>query len=255
MATEYKKEPVLILRMDGEDLKELVESTQFEPEASIIFSQLDQADGSLHKCLTVALGLLSVDHGMPPSSDPWVYGNIVEPALQSLSSELDEPISQETFFEKFQKLVNNIAQCLHDHPVIVAHSENTFDGSAIRRLLSNRFELNKLLNGIWRDLPKDQSLKAPKEYFLFALDKLSTSTELPPCGTHDQVDAIVNGVIEMANVDDSKIMSEQAFKKEVTEILQSLSLRLGANPIIFSSNSVIDEPLASSSPPTPAQSE
>lgn len=72
MGTEVKKDPVLILRIDGEDLKDFVESARFEPEAATIFSQLEKADTSLHKCLTMALGQLSVDHGIPPPSDPWV---------------------------------------------------------------------------------------------------------------------------------------------------------------------------------------
>ena len=71
--------------------------------------------------------------------------NIVEPALQSLPADrLEQPASQDTFFEEFKKLLNNIIQCLQEHPVIVAHSENTFDGSGIKRLLSNKFELDKV---------------------------------------------------------------------------------------------------------------
>lgn len=247
-ATEFKKDPVLILRMDGEDLKEYVESAQFESEAISIFSKLDQTDASLCKCLAMALEQLSVDQGMPPSSDHWVYGNIVEPALQSLSAEIDEPISEETFVEKFSKLVENIGQRLQEHPVIVAHSENTYDGSAIHRLLSNKFELYKLLDAAWSDLPND--VKVPKDCLLFALERLATPAELPPYGTVNQVDVIVNGVIEMIKVDDERMFNEQEFKKTVTEVLESLSLRLGANPIFVSTNLVIHEPLVSSSPPT-----
>ncbi|ONK64946.1 uncharacterized protein A4U43_C07F31740 [Asparagus officinalis] len=145
---------------------------------------------------------------MPPSTGPWVYGSIVEPSLQSLSAGLNEPISQEIFLETFKKIINNIIQRLHEHPVIVAHSENSFDGSVIRRLLSNRFELNKLLDVVWRDLPKDQSVNASKECILFALDRLAISTEFPPRVSNDQVDVIVNEVIEMVNVDNIKSMNE-----------------------------------------------
>lgn len=37
-----------------------------------------------------------------------------------------------------------IADRLREHPVIVAHSENNFNGSGVRRLLSNKFELDKV---------------------------------------------------------------------------------------------------------------
>jgi len=59
----------------------------------------------------------------------------------------------------------------------------------------------------------------------------------------------------MVNVDNRTIFNEREFKKTVTDILESLSLQLGANPISVSSNMVIDEPLASSSSPTSAQSD
>lgn len=254
MAIEFKKDPVLILRIDGEDLREYVESTQFEPDTISIFSKLDLAGTSWCKCLTLALGQLSVDQGVPPPSDRWVYGNIIEPSLRLLSAEFDESISQETFLEKFKKLLNNIVQRLQEHPIIVAHSENTYNGSAIQRLLSNRFELNKLLDAVWRDLPKDMT--TTKDCLLFALDRLASPAELPPYGTNDEVDAIVREVIGMIKIEDGKmVFNEVEFKKTVSEVLESLSLRLGANPISVSSNLVIDEPLASSSSPTPVQSD
>lgn len=37
-----------------------------------------------------------------------------------------------------------VANRLKEQPVIVAHSENTFDGSGVKRLLSNKFELDKV---------------------------------------------------------------------------------------------------------------
>lgn len=65
--------------------------------------------------------------------------------MQELSSDqLDQPVSQEAFFQEFKKFLTIIAQRLQHHPVIVAHTENTFDGSGIRRLLSNKFEFDKV---------------------------------------------------------------------------------------------------------------
>jgi hypothetical protein len=73
--------------------------------------------------------------------------NVVEPALQELSAnQLDQPVSQEVFFQEFRKFLGIMALRLQQHPVIVAHTENTFDGSGIRRLLSNKFELDKVRN-------------------------------------------------------------------------------------------------------------
>ncbi|KAJ0968718.1 hypothetical protein J5N97_021595 [Dioscorea zingiberensis] len=247
MAAGLKRDPIVILRMDGEDLREFVESPSFEPEAMSIFSSIDSANVSLSKCLLMGLQQLTVEHGLPPVSDSWVSSSIVQPALQSLSGDhLEQPASQETFLEEFKKLVLGITQLLEEQPVIVAHSENTFDGTGIQRLLSNSFELNKLLDAAWRDLPKDHG-KVTKDYLRITLDGMASSANLPPLGAVPQVDAIVKEAFKMVNADDGKKVDEQEFKKLITEILGSIMLQLQGNAIFVSSNSVIHETIPSSS--------
>lgn len=70
--------------------------------------------------------------------------NILEPALESLGGALHELVSQETFLAEFKRAAENVARLLKEQPTIVAHSQNTFDGSGIKRLLSNKFELEKV---------------------------------------------------------------------------------------------------------------
>jgi hypothetical protein len=71
--------------------------------------------------------------------------NIIDPALLQLpADQLDQPASREGFFEQLKKLLGAIAQRLWEQPLIVAHTENTFDGSGVRRLLANKFELDKV---------------------------------------------------------------------------------------------------------------
>lgn len=247
MAAGLKRDPIVILRIDGEDLKEFVESQKFETEAISIFSLLGPDDLPLGKCMTQALEQLKVEHGMPPASDPWVLSNVIEPALQSFSKDqLEQHAPQEVFLEEFKKLLCGIVQRLQEHPVIVAHSENTFNGSGIRRLLSNKFELDKLLSTAWKDLPKDRHHKLPKEYLRIALDS-AASADLPPYGAVNEVDAIMNEAFRMVNVDDGKSVNEEEFKKIMAEILGFIMLQLESKPIFVSSNSVVNEPLASSS--------
>ncbi|MCI56465.1 calcium-binding EF-hand family protein, partial [Trifolium medium] len=55
---------------------------------------------------------------------------------------------------------------------------------------------------------------------------------------------------------DAKLVKEDEFKKILTEILGSIMLQLEGNPISVSSNSVVHEPLGSSSTllqPSPAE--
>lgn len=74
-----------------------------------------------------------------------VFNNIVDPALVSQAGPAwDKPVTQETFLEEFKKVALSVVNCLKEKPVIVAHSENTFDGSGVKRLLSNKFELDKV---------------------------------------------------------------------------------------------------------------
>lgn len=72
MAAGLKRDPVVILRIDGEDLQEFVNSPTFEPELVSIFSEIESPDGSLKDHIIKAFEKLTVDHGMPPATDPWV---------------------------------------------------------------------------------------------------------------------------------------------------------------------------------------
>jgi len=73
-----------------------------------------------------------------------VFNNIVDPALSQAGPALDKPAAQETFLEEFKKVALSVVDFLKEKPVIVAHSENTFDGRGVKRLLSNKFELDRV---------------------------------------------------------------------------------------------------------------
>uniref|UniRef100_A0ACD5YKU9 Uncharacterized protein n=1 Tax=Avena sativa TaxID=4498 RepID=A0ACD5YKU9_AVESA len=146
MAAGLQRDPIVILRMNGEDLNEFADSSTYETEAVAIFSQVESGNASLRQCLSAALRHLTVDHGMPPASDSLVVETVIEPALQELSSadQLDRPASQEAFFQEFRKYLGIIARRLQERPVIVAHSENTFDGAGVRKILSNKSEFDNV---------------------------------------------------------------------------------------------------------------
>ncbi|XP_077231391.1 calcium-binding EF-hand family protein [Tasmannia lanceolata] len=248
MAAGLKRDPIVILRIDGEDLHEFADSPRFQLEAVAIFSHIESADESLHDYITKALEQLTVDHGLPPSSDSWVSSIIIKPAMQSCGVDQHEkPISQETFLEVFNMVVKNIALSLREHPVIVAHSENTFDGSGIKRFLYNKFELEKSLDSAWTALPKDRHGKVSKEYLRVALDGVGPNAGLPPYGAINQMDQVVGDVLKMVDADDGKTVDEDEFKKLMKEILGSIMLQLEGNPISISSNSVVHGPLSSAS--------
>ncbi|MBA0614268.1 hypothetical protein Godav_014584 [Gossypium davidsonii] len=250
MAAGLKRDPIVILRIDGEDLLEFINGPSYEVEMLSVFSQIvsDDAVLPMRDCIVKALEKLTVDQGMPPSPDSWVTSNIIEPALQLWDGNNQENlVSQETFLEEFKKVAERVAQNLKEQPVIVAHSENTFDGSGIKRLLSNKFELDKLLNTALENVPKDRNGKVSKEYLRVVLDVVAPSASLPPIGAVEQIDKVVADAFDMINADDGKAVKEDEFKKLLTEILGSVMLQLEGNPVSISSNSVVHEPLASSS--------
>ncbi|PON55117.1 Parvalbumin [Parasponia andersonii] len=252
MAAGLKRDPIVILRIDGEDLLEFVSSPSFEPEMISISSEIELSSAdqglTLRDFIIKALEKLTVEQGIPPTSDSWVVSNILEPALQQCAGhDWEKPVSQETFLVEFKKAVENVAQHLKEQPVIVAHSENTFDGTGIKRLLSNKFELDKTLNVAIENVPKDRNGKMSKEHLRVALDVLAPSAGLPPLGAVEEMDKVIGDVFKLVNADDGKMVKEDEFKKLLTEILGSILLQLEGIPILVSTNSVVHEPLASSS--------
>ncbi|CAI8611564.1 unnamed protein product [Vicia faba] len=218
MAAGLKRDPIVILRMDGKDLSEFLNGPGYDAEMTSIFSQIGNSSTSLREHVIEAFGRLDVDRGIPPTSDSWVFNNILDPAL--LSRGLDRPVTdQATFMEEFKKVAFSVVDYLKEKPVIVAHSENTFDGSGVKRLLSNKFQLDKTMNTTIDNLPKDRNGKISKHYLRVALDVVSPSAGLPPVGAIEEMDKIIN----------------EAFKT------------LEESPIAISSNSVVHEPLSSSS--------
>ncbi|KAG4996831.1 hypothetical protein JHK84_027869 [Glycine max] len=70
----------------------------YEAEMVSIFSQIESPDRSLHDHIIEALGKLTV------------LSNIVEPTLLSQDgSDLDKPVSQETFLEEFKIVRMSVA--------------------------------------------------------------------------------------------------------------------------------------------------
>ncbi|GMI83553.1 CALCIUM SENSOR [Hibiscus trionum] len=247
MAAGLKRDPVVILRIEGEDLLEFIDGPSYDAEMVSIFSHLGCSDdASLLDCIVKAFGKLTVDQGMPPSSDSWVMSNIVEPALKSWDGyDQGVPVSKLTFLEEFKKVAKHVARNLKEQPVIVAHSENTFDGSGIKILLSNKFELDKSLNVALGNVPKDRHGKIPTGYLHVLLDAVAPSAGLPPIGAVEQVDKIVADVFRTMHADEGKMVKEDEFKKLLTEILWTIMLQLQDNPIAVSSNCVVHEPLES----------
>ncbi|KAI5402342.1 uncharacterized protein LOC127087324 [Lathyrus oleraceus] len=248
MAAGLKRDPIVILRMDGKDLFEFLNGPGFDAEMTSIFSQIGNSSTSLREHVIEAFGRLDVDRGIPPTSDSWVFNNIVDPAL--LSRGLDRPVTdQETFMEEFKKVALNVVDYLKEKPVIVAHSENTFDGSGVKRLLSNKFQKDKTMNTTIDNLPKDRNGKISKKYLRVALDVVSPSAGLPPVGAIEEMDKVISETFKTVNNADETTMTvkEEEFKKLLTDILENIMLQLEESPIAVSSNSVVHEPLSSSS--------
>lgn len=72
MAAGLKRDPIVILRIDGEDLSEFIRSSNFEFEMVSKFSQIELPEGSLKDYIIKGFEKLTVDQGVPPASDSWV---------------------------------------------------------------------------------------------------------------------------------------------------------------------------------------
>ncbi|KAJ8433940.1 hypothetical protein Cgig2_001869 [Carnegiea gigantea] len=247
MAAGLKRDPIVILRIDGEELMEFINSPCFETEVLSVWSEIESPDqGNLHDCIVKALQKLGVDQGLPPTADSWVMSNIVEPALEACMGENKDQVgvSQETFLVELKKVLENIAERLKEKPVIVAHTENTYDGSAIKTLLSDKVGTDKVLNSALQDIPRDKHGRISKDYLRVALDTLAPNAGLPPYGAVDEMDKVIDDAFKLVGADDGKLVKEEEFKKLLLEILGGIMLQLQGNPISVSTNSVVHEPLA-----------
>ncbi|KAK7273528.1 hypothetical protein RIF29_14583 [Crotalaria pallida] len=111
MAAGMKRDPIVILRMDGEDLLEFVNGPSYEAEIASIFSMIELPNNrSLCEIVIEAFGRLTVDQGIPPTSDSWVFNNILEPVLLSQGGGpyWDKPACEETFLEEFKKVALSV---------------------------------------------------------------------------------------------------------------------------------------------------
>ncbi|XP_021846743.2 uncharacterized protein [Spinacia oleracea] len=248
MAAGLKRDPIVILRIDGEELQEYMSNPVFETDMMLIFSETATPDGTFCDQIVKALQKLGVDQGLPPISDSWVMSNIVEPSLESCTRDCndDEQLvsAQEAFLKEVKKVLENIVERLREQPVIVAHTENTYDGSAIKNLVANKFETDKVLNAVLETLPRDKNGRMSKECLRLALDSLAPSAGLPPYGAVAEMDKVINEVFKMVDADDGKFVKEDEFKKLLLEIIGSIMLQLEGNPVSVSTNSVVHEPLA-----------
>ncbi|KAJ1415960.1 EF-Hand 1, calcium-binding site [Sesbania bispinosa] len=192
MAAGLKRDPIVILRMDGEDLLEFVNGPSYEAEMASMFSETENPSGSLRQHIIEAFGRLTVDRGIPPTSDSWVFNNIVDPALLAHAGPAwDKAVTQETFLEEFKKTLNSALE----------------------------------------NMPKDKNGKISKEYLQVALEVVSPSAGLPPVGAIEEMDKVISEAFKMVNADDKKMVNEEEFKKILTEILGSIMLQLEGNPI------------------------
>ncbi|XP_051146730.1 uncharacterized protein LOC127262193 [Andrographis paniculata] len=248
MAAGLKRDPVVILRIDGEDLLEFVTGPKFEKEIIPMYSDIinESPQGSLKEHLVKAFEKLTVDHGMPPATDPWVMANILEPALETAGVCHDSQPSLEKFLSEFRTSAENVVQLLKEQPAIVAHSRNIFDGSGVRRLLANEFELNKSLDYAAKIVPRDLNGMISMEYLRTALDSLAAAG-FPSVGAADKMDRIMGDALKMCDAGNEKRVSELEFKKILTQILGSIVLQLEGSPVSVSVNSVVHEQLSPAS--------
>ncbi|KAB1207570.1 hypothetical protein CJ030_MR7G022872 [Morella rubra] len=203
--------------LDGSDIMELVENEEvFSNFVDLKFHELDRdRDGKLSvKELEPAVADIGAALGLP---------------TQGASAESDHIYS-----EVMKNIVNNSIAIL-------------FDRDKLEQTLSSQVNIFVILNAALENVPKDRNEKMSKEYLRVALDVVAPSAGLPPIGAVEEMDKVVIDACKMMNADDGKMAKEDEFKKILASVLGSIMLQLEGNPISVSTNSVVHEPLASSS--------
>ncbi|KAF3614238.1 hypothetical protein FXO38_35789 [Capsicum annuum] len=94
MVAGLKRDPILLLCMDGEDLLEFIKSPTFELEMLSLYFELELPDRSLKDYIIKTFEKLTIDQGKPPASDSWVMSNVVEPVVESyIAASNEQPIT------------------------------------------------------------------------------------------------------------------------------------------------------------------
>ncbi|KAK6136665.1 hypothetical protein DH2020_029609 [Rehmannia glutinosa] len=208
------------------------------PDSDHIYTQDRHAQCHVDVDVLSTRVLNEFTHGDAAFYRSLVMSNILEPALESVGGAIEQPVSQETFLAEFKRAAENVVQLLKDQPAIVAHSQNTFDGSGVKRLLSNKFELEKVNTGFcYKECSQRSQWENIERIFGVALDSLAASAGLPPLGAVDQMDKIMTEALKMFDAGDGKTVKEDEFKKLLTEVLGSIMLQLEGNPVSVSINS------------------
>ncbi|KAM7265620.1 hypothetical protein ACFE04_003303 [Oxalis oulophora] len=131
------------------------------------------------------------------SKKPWipkkkideVRSNVVEPALQSCAT-------------------------IHEQEKL---------GSVIKRLLSNKFELDKTLNTTLEIVPRDRSWKFSKQYLQVALDFVGPSAGLPPNDAVEQVDKVIAKILIVTNDVETKDFVAEVGEESLPKIYGGLA--------------------------------
>lgn len=79
------------------------------------------------------------------------------------------------------------------------------------------------------------------------LDSVAPYAGLPPFGAIQEMDRIVEEAVGMMNGKMMMTVKDEELKKMIIQVLGSIMLQLEGGPVLVSTNSVVHEPLVSSS--------
>ncbi|KAG6543241.1 hypothetical protein Mapa_015492 [Marchantia paleacea] len=242
LADGLERDPISVIQFDGTRLREYASSPQYVVETISVFTRLDvKQDGRLPASrLLDALPSISVIKGMPPAADPKMKG-LVHYALRAARVDSRKNLDQMQFVDTLRKFLLGMADGLKTHPMKVAHSEKLYDGESIKKLLKNEEELRKALDETWRRMPKDNRYKASKDYLRVGVDEMGPAAGLPPVGSVEEVDDVLQQIFAKFNLDDGESIGQEDFEKCMMEVLGSLMLQLEGKPISIKSSKIVDE--------------
>lgn len=235
-----EREPVSISPLDGSSLEKWVRGPESEVEAVAAFSVLDtDTTGKLKAdAIRKAMGRITVEQGMPPQSDPSV-SKYIDRAFQENGLNGQQLLDQEQFADAYKKVTLSVASYMKGTPMMVAHSNKTFDGTSISSLLKDKHALDLALGLAWEIMPKASNHQAPKSYLRVGLDTLAPYAGLPPVGAVPEMDTVVNESFKMIDGDANGRVDKEGFDKSMLEVLGGIMLQLEGQPIGVKSSAVV----------------
>lgn len=216
--------------LDGSRLCLLVANDEeFGALSHDLFNKYDtDKDGQLTKkeIKEAILGMRN-DLGLPPPETKDAEHNILEEAFNEIDSDHNGIVDGHEFKVFLKKTLTQIAANLKAHPITVA----ILDGALLRKMVEDAKEFGKIVDELYSEADKNKDGTLSKAEVKPTVLGLATMLGIPPTGSSEEAEELVNCAFEEIDRDGSGNIQKEEFEALIRGALLTVADRLAENPI------------------------